>query len=104
MKTSPAVPCGEGPRSLAELATDVRMARRVVHDHRMAPVVREELAMAHHMLRQALEAYASELTLRRLPIPYRLRDDLRLQRDVGTSERGRHDITLTPPAGTPRLN
>lgn len=83
MTVSPPVPCVEGSRTLTELASDVRMARQVVHARRMGPVVRGDLFEAQRSLLQAMEAYASELTVRRLPIPYRLRDDLRLQRVFG---------------------
>lgn len=35
---------------------------------------------ARHHLISALEAYTAELVAQNLPIPYKLRDDLRLQR------------------------
>lgn len=82
MKASPTVPGGEVPRSLIELATDVRRARQLVRARRLAPVARDELAGAQRSLLRAMEAYVSELVLRRLPVPPRLHADLRLQRDL----------------------
>ncbi|WP_153394570.1 hypothetical protein [Ornithinicoccus halotolerans] len=49
----------------------------------MSPVVRKDLLQAQRSLLQVMEAYATELAVRRLPIPYRLRDGLRLQREFG---------------------
>lgn len=79
----PPEPCAEGSRPLAEFVADVRVARQAVHARRMVPVVWTELLDAQRLLLRALEAYASELTARHLPIPYRLRDALRVQRAFG---------------------
>lgn len=99
MKVSPPVPDVEGPRSLTDLATDVRAARQVVHARRMDPVIRQDLVLAHHSLLQTMEAYVSELTARHLPIPHRLRDELRLQRDLADRPAGRRDPPQQPPDG-----
>ena len=68
--------------TLAELAGDVRAAREGVHAMRAAPVFQPSLLSARQTLLCAMEAYADELTARRLPIPPQLRDDLRLHRDI----------------------
>ena len=80
MKVNATVACAQQLKTLPELAADVREARRTVHARRIAPVVVGDLVMARHALLQAMEVYCSELTSRHLPIPYRLRDDLRLAR------------------------
>jgi hypothetical protein len=90
MKVSPTVPRGESPRSLTELATEVRRAREHVLARRMAPATLQDLVKAQHALLQTMEAYVTELTVRHLPIPHRLRDDLRLQRDLCGSPHDRH--------------
>lgn len=79
--------------TLAELAADIRVAREVVAAMRIAPVVQPALLSARQTLLRAMEAYALELTARRLPIPHQLRDDLRLQRDLGRQP------TERPPLG-----
>ena len=81
MKVNATVPYAERLKTLPELAADVRAARRIVHARRIAPVIVGDLVMARHALLQAMEAYASELATRHLPIPYQLRDDLRLARE-----------------------
>lgn len=79
MKVSPVEPSAERP-TLTQMAAAVRLAREGVHARRVAPVIQAELFCAHEALRKAMQAYADELTARRLPIPHRLRDELRLQR------------------------
>lgn len=81
MTVSPMQARAAEPRTLNELASDVRVARQLVQARRMAPVVPHDLVLAHDALLRAMEAYVAELTVRRLPIPPRLRDDLRLQRE-----------------------
>lgn len=73
----------DSQRTLSDLVSDVHTARAGVHLSRMNPVVRADLVLAHHVLLDALEAYASGLAGRHLPIPPRLRDELRLQRRIG---------------------
>lgn len=77
----------EGPRptrparpALADLRLDIQAARETVRARRSTPVVPLELASAHRGLLAALEAYAVELGRRRMPVPPRLRDEIRLQR------------------------
>jgi hypothetical protein len=70
------------PPRLAALAQGIRIARAEVRAMRVAPVVPANLLSARQTLLSAMEAYADELTVLRLPIPPRLRDDLRLQRDI----------------------
>jgi hypothetical protein len=82
MKAIPTAHREEEPRTLTELATDMRTARQHVHARRMAPATLQDLVKAQHVLLQTMEAYASELTVRHLPLPHRLRDDLRLQRQL----------------------
>jgi hypothetical protein len=72
----PAVPVP----TLLELKSDVTVARDVVRRRRRAPVVPADLTCAHADLTAALEAYTAELRRRRLPLPPRLRDELRLHR------------------------
>ena len=71
-------------RSLALLAEEMRVARERVRELRCGPpVVRDRLLAARQSLLVAMESYVAELTARRLPVPPKLRDDLRLQRDIG---------------------
>lgn len=91
MKVGPTAPRAESPRSLTELAAEVRRARHHVLARRMSPATLQDLVKAQHALLQTMEAYVTELTARHLPIPHRLRDDLRLQRDLCGSPHERHD-------------
>ena len=76
-------------RSLAVLAEDMRVARELVRELRCGTVVHDRLLAAHQSLFVAMDSYAAELTARGLPIPRKLHDDLRLQRDIGRP-RNRH--------------
>lgn len=82
MEIDTAAPAPMPPPTLAELARDIRDARAKVRAMRAAPVVPPNLLSARQTLLRAMEVYAHELSVRRLPIPPRLRDDLRLQRDI----------------------
>ena len=75
---------------LADLRSDIQAARETVRLSRSTPVVPLQLASAHRSLLAALEAYADELDRRRIPVPPRLRDELRLQRfsHSSTTQRG----------------
>jgi len=65
--------------SLRDLLTDVVGARVALHrERRQRPVTRLELALAQHRLVVALQAYECALTEGGAPMPYRLRDELRL--------------------------
>lgn len=72
----------ETPGTLLELAAEVRRTRDDVRARRMDPLIRNDLVLAHRSLLQAMEAYAFELTDHHLPIPSRLRDELRLHRRI----------------------
>jgi hypothetical protein len=80
MEIETAAPIPMTALTLAELAANIRAAREVVAAMRIAPVVQPVLLSARQNLLRAMEAYALELTARRLPIPPQLRDDLRLLR------------------------
>jgi hypothetical protein len=82
MEIDTAAPVPAMRPTLAELAQDIRAARADVRAMRSAPVVPLNLLSARQTLLRAMEAYAHELTVRRLPIPSQLRDDIRLQRDI----------------------
>ena len=73
--------------SLAFLAEHVRASQQLVREVRCGVVVRERLLAAHVSLLDALESYAAELVARRLPVPRKLHDELRLQRSLGTAGR-----------------
>ena len=70
----------EQPLRLTELATRVRLARQLVNARRMSPVAQADLSIARASLLQAIEAYVAELRLLGMPVPPRLRDELRLLR------------------------
>jgi hypothetical protein len=70
------------PSILIGLAGDIRVAREEVEARRRAPVDPPRLLWARQTLLSAMELYARELTARRLPVPRRLHDDLRLQRHI----------------------
>jgi hypothetical protein len=89
MEIDTAAPIPTRPPTLAELAGEIRVAREVVAAMRIAPVVQPLLLSARQNLLSAMEAYALELTARRLPIPPQLRDELRLQRDIRRQPTGR---------------
>jgi hypothetical protein len=67
-------------RAVIAARTAVAEERRIVHSA-SAPT-------AHAELLDALEAYVDSLHERCLPIPYALRDELRLQRATWSSHRG----------------
>jgi len=76
--TVPALPGpGQGP-TLDELSFDLRAAREHFRAMRAATSGPGELTFARQSLFRATEAYVDALTLRRLPIPRQLRDDMRL--------------------------
>ena len=81
------VPQDQSPRTvpdLTQLAAKVRQARQLVQARRMAPGAPVDLVLARASLLEAMEDYAAELTTRGMPIPPRMRDDLRLLRQLRT--------------------
>lgn len=84
MSRDPRVAQPHGRRSLAVLTEELRTAREEVGRLRRGPIMHDQLSTAHVFLLRAMESYAAELTARGLPIPWRLRDELRLQRGIST--------------------
>lgn len=84
MSTDPLVAPPPARRCLAVLVEELRSAREEVGRLRQAPLVPGLLSTANQFLLTAMESYAAELTARGLPIPWKLRDDLRLQRSIDT--------------------
>lgn len=82
MPADPIVAHPPGRRSLTVLLEELQSARDEVDRLRRPPIVREELSVARDSLLMAMESYAAELTARGLPIPWKMRDELRLQRGV----------------------
>jgi hypothetical protein len=72
-----------GQKSLTLLLEDLTSARREVGLLRHAPAEKYRLMVARRALLNAMECYAAALTERGLPTPWKLRDDLRLQRRIG---------------------
>lgn len=68
---------------LLELFQEVLSARAALTVARRAPLGRSRSVDAPRArLLVALEAYTAELESRRLPVPYAIRDDLRIQRRI----------------------
>jgi len=68
---------------LLELFQEVISARAAMTVARRAPLGRARLVDAPRArLLLALEAYTAELDARHLPVPYGIRDDLRIQRRI----------------------
>ena len=68
---------------LMTLFHEVLSARAAMTVARRAPLGRSRLVDAPRArLLLALEAYTSELNARNLPVPYGIRDDLRIQRRI----------------------
>jgi len=66
-----------------ELFQEVISARAAMTVARRAPLGRSRLIDApRKRLLVALEAYTAELESRNLPVPYSIRDDLRIQRRI----------------------
>jgi hypothetical protein len=71
-----------GRRPLAVLAEALQSAREEVDRLRRPPIAHDQLLAARQSLLVAMDSYAAELTARGLPIPWKLRDELRLQHSV----------------------
>src|SRR5664279_3917378 len=68
---------------LMELFQEVLSARAAMTVARRAPLGRSRVVDAPRArLLLALEAYTAELNARNLPVPYAIRDDLRIQRRI----------------------
>jgi hypothetical protein len=67
---------------LDALAGRLREARHAVAEQRHAPVGSEAAASSRRLMLSALEDYIGALEAMRLPVPYALRDELRLHRDL----------------------
>ena len=69
--------------AITDLLGDVVRARNTTHEVRRVPAhSRLDINNARHDLVVALEAYTSYLTAVGSPVPYALRDELRLQRSL----------------------
>jgi hypothetical protein len=88
MLTNPLWPTKQQAATLEPLMRAIQLARDDVQARRSVPGAHELLRSARHSLLTAMEAYADELTARRLPIPPKLRDELRLQRQVRRARPG----------------
>ena len=67
---------------LGTLAGRLRDAREAVAEHRHAPVGSEAAVSSRRTMLTALEDYIGALESLRLPVPYALRDELRLHRQL----------------------
>jgi len=80
---NPALTDPSGFERLLELFQEVNDARAAITIARRAPLGRSRLVDAPRTrLLNALEAYTAELQARHLPVPYSIRDDLRIQRRI----------------------
>lgn len=76
--------------SMRDLLTEVVLARGALdRQRRRTPVVRIDLGVAQSRLAEALRAFQSALRAEGAPMPYRLRDELRLLESLGRSDAGR---------------
>jgi hypothetical protein len=73
---------GSTPLPLNLLASQLREARVAVAEHRHGPVGSEAAVGSRRRMLQALEDYIGALEARRLPVPYALRDELRLHQQL----------------------
>jgi hypothetical protein len=75
---------------LTALLAEVNRSRirvRVQRDLMMTSQNRNELAQCYDALADALEAYADEASESGVPLPYQIRDELRLYRSMGQGRR-----------------
>lgn len=96
MSADPPVAQPPGRRSLAVLVEELQTAREEVRRLRRGPNMHDRLSTAHQFLLRAMESYAAELAARGLPIPWRLRDELRLQRGITAPVAIRKDSRQVP--------
>ena len=71
-----------GPATLGILASRLREARTAVAEHRHGPVGSDAAAGSRRVMLRALEDYIGALETLRLPVPYALRDELRLHQQL----------------------
>lgn len=69
---------------LGALAVRLREAREAVAEHRHGPVGSEAAVGSRRLMLQALQDYIGALESMRLPVPYALRDELRLHEQLFT--------------------
>lgn len=67
---------------LGMLALRLREAREAVAEHRHGPVGSEAAVGSRRVMLHALEDYIGALESLRLPVPYALRDELRLHQQL----------------------
>ena len=80
---SPQVPSPQGPAvPLAVLGRRLRDARIAVGEHRQGPAGSVEVLRARESLLDALDDYITALEAHGVPVPYLLRDELRLHRQL----------------------
>lgn len=68
--------------SLGILGLRLRDAREAVAEHRHGPVGSEAARRSRRMMLEALEEYIRALETMHLPVPYALRDELRLHQQL----------------------
>ena len=76
--------------SLRSMLAEVVLARGdLERQRRRTPVVRLDLGSAQFRLAEALRAFQAALGADGAPMPYRLRDELRLLESLGRADAGR---------------
>jgi hypothetical protein len=68
--------------SLGTLGVRLREAREAVAEQRGGPIGSEAVARSRRMMLRALEDYIGALETLHLPVPYALRDELRLHQQL----------------------
>ena len=80
----------ETSESLRSMLTEVVLARGALNrQRRRTPVVRMDLGSAQLRLAEALRAFQAALRADGAPMPYRLRDELRLLESLSRTDAGR---------------
>lgn len=74
------VESGSQPRPLPALVEEIRQARLALRDARSASPIAVREAQRH--LADAMSAYADALARRGLPVPYALRDEMRVYKSL----------------------
>jgi len=76
------------PSELQRLLTEVLVARQQRASDRCQPGVERDFADGRQRLRIALENYTQALGASSLPVPYKIRDELRLARSCESRRSG----------------